>query len=278
MTEYTLHPALERAKIDEYIHLFDLAFPGNERLSRTYLEWLYLENPDGRAIGVDAYMDNELAAHYVTIPRTYRLGGIVYRALLSVNTATHPAHQRRGLFKRLANATYEAGRAENYQFVLGAANANSSHGFISSLGFAHLGQIRMVAWLNRNEAAVAECLRLDVRPEWLAWRLSRPQANYRLSRTRGGMIRIQIRKRGVGVTMGVVPAEQVVGAGLVEPVHSLPWLPNFTPVFPIPSSSVQLPAWLHPSPWNIIFRPLGSAGLLVDTSSLYYDGLAMDTF
>jgi len=274
--DYSLHPALERASIDDYIALFDLAFPGNDKLGRAYLEWLYRQNPDGPAVGMDAYLGDELAAHYVTIPRTYRQGGATYRALLSVNTATHPRHQQRGLFKRLANATYEAGQAQGFQFVLGAANANSTHGFIRSLGFEHLGQIRMVAWCGPDE--VVERLRLDTRPDWLAWRLARPQASYRLSRLAGGRVRIQTRQRGLGVTLGFVPAESLAPVLTDHRVHSLPWLPNLTPIFPVPGASLRLPDRLHPSPWNVIFRPLGAAGHEIDTRLLQYDGLAMDTF
>ena len=92
MTDYTLHPALERASIEDYISLFDLAFPGNDKLGKAYIDWLYLQNPDGPVVGVDAYLGGELAAHYATIPRRYCVGGTHHKALLSVNTATHPAH------------------------------------------------------------------------------------------------------------------------------------------------------------------------------------------
>ena len=277
MTEYRFFSVLEHACIDDYMALFSSAFPSNDKLDRAYLEWLYVDNPDGRAVGMDAYLDGQLAAHYVTIPRQYRLGDTVFKALLSVNTATHPAHQRRGLFKRLAEATYELGASQGFHFVLGAANENSTHGFIRSLDFALLGQIRMVAW-NTTPATTQDCLRLDSRAEWLDWRLRRPGATYRLSRSSGGIIRIQTRLSGVGVTLGFASALTLPTALNNAAVRTLPWLPNLTPVFPVPKGAIQLPDRIHPSPWNVIFRPLSPRGRDLDTGLLQYDGLAMDTF
>ena len=277
MSAYSFFPILEQANINDYITLFSSAFPGNDKLDRSYLEWLYVENPDGPAVGMDAYLGDQLAAHYVTIPRQYRLGDTVFRALLSVNTATHPMHQRRGLFKRLAEATYDVGRAQGFHFVLGAANANSTHGFIRSLDFALLGKIRMVAW-NTKPAPTQDCLKLDSRPEWLDWRLRRPGANYRLTRSTGGMVRIQARSGGIGVTLGFASASTLSTQLNNAAVQTLPWLPNLTPIFPVPKGAVRLPDRIHPSPWNVIFRPLSLNGKELDTRLLHYDGLAMDTF
>ena len=53
---------------------------------------------------------SELAAHYVVLPIRAAVGGQPVAAALSLNTATHPDYQRRGLFVRLAEATYEMAR------------------------------------------------------------------------------------------------------------------------------------------------------------------------
>lgn len=275
MPDYVIEPLLSRASIQDYVRLFDAAFPGSNKLTESYLEWLYTRNPDGMAIGADAFMEDELAAHYVTIPRRYRFGSDLFDAVLSVNTATHPSHQRRGLFRKLATATYDDARNNGYQFVVGAANAQSTHGFINSLGFELLGQIRLAIWCGSQAGPQ---LALDLSPEWLSWRLTNPQAQYFLTRAGADSCRVLTRQRGMNFTLGTVRNDLLRQAELSLPVHSMPYVPSLTPIFPVPPRSISLPVLLQPSPWNVIMLPLGQAVKRVDATKLLYDGLAMDTF
>ena len=93
-------------------------------------------NPAGTVVGFDAWDDVTLAAHYVCVPaRVLRWGDAFGRALLSLNTATRPAYQGKGLFTKLAAATYEgAERPKGFECVYGVANANSTPGFHSQAG------------------------------------------------------------------------------------------------------------------------------------------------
>ena len=127
-------PSLSRASIEDYEGLFKDVYGPSKKLSVEYLRWLYQANPSGGAVGIDAYLDGELA-HYVTVPRVYKRGNRSVRCLLSVNTATHPNHQRRGLFKSITMQTYELASSLGFEAVFGVANAQSIHAFTTSLGF-----------------------------------------------------------------------------------------------------------------------------------------------
>lgn len=70
------------------------------------LHWQYKDNPDGPAVGFNAWHGEELAGHYVTIPLKAMVNGTVEKGLLSLNTATHPAHHGKGLLTKLAKTTY----------------------------------------------------------------------------------------------------------------------------------------------------------------------------
>lgn len=115
--------------------LFHRCFPTATHFSAEYLQWLYAENPAGRVVGFDAYDGDRLAAHYVCVPADIDLHGKRARALLSLNTATDPDYQGKGLFTRLASMTYDLGAADGFSCVFGVANANSTPGFIRKLGF-----------------------------------------------------------------------------------------------------------------------------------------------
>ncbi|MEN9544092.1 MAG: hypothetical protein RLZZ598_925, partial [Pseudomonadota bacterium] len=177
MPEYAFVPALERASAEDYVHLFEASYGGDDKLSTKYLEWQYLHNPDGRVIGFDAFLGDELAAHYAIIPRCYTLGGAIFKAALSVNTATHPGHQGKGLFIKLAHATYQAAAERGVQFVVGVANAQSVGGFTRKLGFSEVGQVRLHSGFGAP-ARADEALDLKLSADWLSWRLANPSRRY----------------------------------------------------------------------------------------------------
>ena len=81
--------------LTKYAQLLSACFPGTDKFTRAYLQWLYRDNPDGVAVGFDAWDGDQLAAHYVCIAARADINGVTVPVLLSLNTATHPAHQMR---------------------------------------------------------------------------------------------------------------------------------------------------------------------------------------
>lgn len=274
MSDYVFSPALTRAGIADYVDLFNIAFAGDSKLSAQYLDWLYVQNPHGRVIGFDAFSDGELAAHYAIMPRRYILDGNAYAAALSINTATHPSHQGRGLFTRLAEVTYAHAAEQGVRFVVGAANANSVGGFIRKLGFHNLGQIRLYFGL-AAPAAAADELTLAADIPWLRWRLANPSRRYTALALSGGDWSISTKVNRLPFHLGRVGAAE--DALDVDP-QALP-IPGLSPVFSrSPPKGPRLPLGFQPSPWHVIWKDLAD-GLSGDLrSALRMDGLSMDTF
>lgn len=125
----------------EHVSLFARCFPKTSKLNADYLAWLYVQNPAGPVIAFDAYDSARLVAHYAVVPVVVEMDGQACRACWSLNTATDPAYQGRGLFVKLAEQTYEAAKAESCIGVIGVANQNSTHGFLKRLGFTLHGQL-----------------------------------------------------------------------------------------------------------------------------------------
>jgi hypothetical protein len=125
-------------RIPKYVELLKGCFP-TFNASQEYLEWLYFKNPLGEVLGFDAIYRDEVVAHYACIPT--KISGINGLALLSLNTATSPRFQGRGLFKVLAQNTYELAAESHYSCVVGVANGNSFNAFVRHLGFEHLGNL-----------------------------------------------------------------------------------------------------------------------------------------
>ena len=89
-------------KLEKYENLFNVCYKSNT-MTKTYLNWLYFQNPLGPVVGFDAIHEGEVVAHYACIPTKVDN----YVGLLSLNNATHPSFRSQGLHPKLAQMTYE---------------------------------------------------------------------------------------------------------------------------------------------------------------------------
>ena len=139
--------------------LMELAWGTCDYATADFIRWQYVANPDGHALGVLARPEGaagELACQYVTIPS--RLWCPLRKArvasLLSVNTATHPNHRKRGLFVQAANQTFAQARFSGFDSVYGFPNDASRPGFLK-LGFSAVEPLQLFISISRPAAAVA---------------------------------------------------------------------------------------------------------------------------
>ena len=269
-----------------YVGLFKDAFPKNAGFSVTYLSWLYAQNPEGLAIGFDAWEGHDLVAHYACIPCMVELEGVPTRSMLSLNTATHPAHQGKGLFTQLAHLTYEAAAAQGIQSVFGIANANSTPGFVRKLGFDLIRPLQVkVGWgeLGIDWPMLKGAIRFQ--RLWsltsLPWRMANPKNQVQGLKHDG---RACFFARGKGLWL---PAYAEV-----EFKHSLVDTPGLTvhPLAPrlylglVPdgkakfSGFIDIPQRLWPSPLNFIYRSLADAPKRIDPQGLLVSFLDFDAF
>ena len=137
--------------IEEIKRLLHLVFSNRvDKFSFEFLKWQYADNPTGAIVGYNAYWGEELAAHYVTMPIYMNVNGQKTLGLLSLNTATHPDHRGKRLFTILAEKTYQYAAENGYKFVIGVANANSTHGFIKHRGFKLIGPLVFKVGVGQN--------------------------------------------------------------------------------------------------------------------------------
>lgn len=179
---YQLRPLdLNNEGIRLITELLRNVFPKASHFNEEVIRWQYTSNPDGEAVGFNAWKDDTLAGHYVTIPLTAEVFGKQERGLLSLNTATHEDHRGMGLFTKLAEATYAHAADMGYTFVVGVANANSTHGFVRKLGFQLVSPLRAMVGFGplRFRGTTSD---LDFKPVWtsekMAWRGSHPAHSY----------------------------------------------------------------------------------------------------
>jgi len=254
--------------------LLKLVF-GNKRFSTEYLNWQYNENPEGQAVGFNAYSESgEFAGHYVCQPMKAILSGKSARGLLSLNTATHPNHQGKGLFTELAKKTYEQAHEFGYEFVIGVANQKSTHGFVKKLGFQFVGKLNAVVGVGSvaencfypNETFFSQ---YDFIRVWnkksLQWRIANPENKYCIRKNKNHFEIIS--------TTDNLLIKTVVGSvdETIFPVSSSKIQINkpFTLLIGINSavkSSLyfSIPDFLRPSPLNLIFKDLTGKNKKID--------------
>lgn len=93
-------------------------------------------------VGYIAYVNkNTPVAYYGVYPSLITNGKSEILVAQSGDTMTHPAHQKKGLFIKLANCTFELCRELGIEAVFGFPNSNSYPGFIKRLNFSELNPL-----------------------------------------------------------------------------------------------------------------------------------------
>ncbi|QWF16142.1 GNAT family N-acetyltransferase [Lysobacter capsici] len=277
----------DAAALASYEQLFQHCFPGASHLNATYLDWLYARNPAGQVIGCDAWEGDTLAAHYVCVPVQAVVAGRPLRVMLSLNTATHPDFQGKGLFTRLADATYQAGAAAGVGAVYGVANANSTPGFIRKLGFTLVRPLDAQIGLGRIDDRDAQAAReqAEFRRDWsqaaLAWRVANPQRSYALVRAADGVVGAQASTGKPGLrAWDEVPLPSGMSAPSASPSFGMHLHLGLRPRGGDRKSAMwfDIPQRFRPSPLNMIFRPLGEGVLVPSADSVRLGQLDFDAF
>ena len=275
--------------IKKYVQLFAQCFPAGSKFNINYLEWLYCKNPLGSAIGFDAWDGNELAAHYVLIPLNAYIDGLKVRALLSINTATHPSYQGRGLFVKLAEYTYAAASELGFSAVYGVANANSTPGFTRKLGFqlveplnAKVGFGSLGIDLDRVKKEAQ--FRVDLSKAFLEWRCSNPN----------NMIVMDANEKCLKLYASTMGQALLAYAELAMPDETplcdgidkysklrspLRLYLGLSPTGTIKSNTyLNIPSRLRPSPLNFIYRSLSKSAQRLEPGTISMSFVDFDAY
>ena len=239
--------AISKDYVSDYEELLTRVFQ-KEHLTREYLDWLYFQNPSGAAVGYDAFSGKALIGHYVCIP--IAIDTYEKPALLSLNTVVDPKYQGKGLFKLLAEMTFQAAMSD-YSCVIGVANKKSFRGFIRHLGFEHLGDLDL-----RFGSLVRATLgqRIYSSSE-LQWRSGNPEGRLKL-RTFPNISRTLVSRKFHGIfrISALVKTSGPESKSVLSPYRfaiglTLDWRKGKKPI-------LFLPKRFKPSPLHLIFKPL----------------------
>jgi GNAT superfamily N-acetyltransferase len=273
----------DQASLAQYCALFAACFPGTDKFTPAYVAWLYCANPDGRAVGYDAWEGERLAAHYVCVPAMASVNGVQVKVLLSLNTATHPDFQGKGLFTKLAEQTFQAGADQGFDGVYGVANANSTPGFIRKLGFQLVRPLEARVGMGRLHVDGAVSAPLSFERVWnsasLAWRCANPN-NPVQWRASGSRLQLHAPALMAGVPAYAELAQGGIaldgGGGMFMPLRL------YIGLAPDAASNywnyASIPHRLRPSPLNLIYRSFVARVAALDASMIRFTFLDFDAY
>ena len=274
--------AIDSASIASYSSLLGDVFGKPELFTKEYIKWQYADNPDGNIVGFNAYDGETLAAHYVTQPMQARVRGVKMKGLLSLNTATHPEHQGKGLFVKLANQTYSYAAEQGYDFVIGVANQNSVHGFTKKMGFQLVGQLHALLGMGAlpySSNLSSFSYYKDWSPEALAWRLRNPCNQYGVSNDRNVVITSPTAYPMITATLGTFDKKTYA----VNPrpssfsVLNL-WIGANRDITSKTNLYFNIPNRLRPAPLYLIFKALNSSIAPLDFDDVFFQALDFDAY
>ncbi|MBS1593408.1 MAG: GNAT family N-acetyltransferase [Bacteroidetes bacterium] len=253
-----------------------------ELFTAEYVKWQYADNPDGGIVGFNAYDGETLAAHYVTQPMQAVIDGQKRRGLLSLNTATHPGHQGKGLFVKLADRTYQYAAEQGYEFIVGVANQNSVHGFTKKLGFQLAGQLHALLGMGTlpyTDDLSSYSYYKDWSPEALAWRLCNPVNKYGVCTAKAVTVSSATAYPAISATLGRFDKKryQINPCPASFSMLNL-WIGVDRNITSKTNFYFNIPNRLRPAPLYLIFKPLkGGIGPL-HFDDVYFQALDFDAY
>jgi hypothetical protein len=268
-----------------YESLFETCFSKHPKFGLEVLRWLYVGNPEGPAVGFDAWDGDVLAAHYVCIPTRVRIRGEEVRSLLSLNTATHPGYQGQGLFPKLAALTFEAATVDGFHSAYGVANANSSPAAVKKLGYRLVAPLQAMVGVGSLGFDLQEVSRrAGFERVWTAqalqWRCANPVNPVRLSLNGD---RLLFHAKAMGMLVSAVAELPILQDGLAQQQGRV-WSPLRLHLGLLPDGVgglgryFDIPRRLRPSPLNLMYRPLSATGSAIDAGRVHFNFLDFDAY
>lgn len=143
MTDALATRTYREEDLDEVLDLMRVSLGESPLLRRTreLFAWKHLHNPFGPSIMLVAESNGEVVGFRALM--RWELtdpNGETVKSIRPVDTATHPDHQRRGIFRRLTLEALEIASAEGVGLVFNTPNKRSGAGYLT-MGWVEVGGV-----------------------------------------------------------------------------------------------------------------------------------------
>lgn len=125
---------IREAKEEDIPEIIDVlkASLGESKLQKSEEIWRYkhIENPFGRSLVLLATENEEIIGVRAFMRWKWQEGDTVYSAFRAVDTATHPSHQGKGVFKKLTLRAIEVAKEQGDHLIFNTPNSQSMPGYL----------------------------------------------------------------------------------------------------------------------------------------------------
>ena len=111
-------------------------------LSEEIWRYKHIDNPFGKSIVLVAEEDQNIIGVRAFMRWKWQSQEKVYSALRAVDTATHPQHQGKGIFKKLTLKAVEVAKDGGEAFIFNTPNEKSRSGYLK-MGWKSVGKIKV---------------------------------------------------------------------------------------------------------------------------------------
>lgn len=101
----------------------------------------HVNNPFGKSLVLLAVEDGKVIGVRAFMRWKWQRGNEVYSAFRAVDTATHPEHQGKGVFKKLTLKALEIGKQRGDNFVFNTPNSQSKPGYLK-MGWKEVDKLK----------------------------------------------------------------------------------------------------------------------------------------
>lgn len=101
------------------------------------------DNPFGKSLVLLAVEDGQIIGVRAFMRWKWQCGEEIYSAFRAVDTATHPDHRGKGVFKKLTLGALEIGKERGDNFVFNTPNSQSKPGYLK-MGWKEVDKLRTV--------------------------------------------------------------------------------------------------------------------------------------
>jgi hypothetical protein len=121
------------------LELFNEVF--NQKRSIDHWKWKFLDNPTNSICIFVAEDSRYIVGQYAILPTQMNLQGEKIMGAQSLDTMTHSAYRKQGMFVSLAEQCFTQATSQNIGVLYGSPNEQSYPGFVNRLGWHDLGKL-----------------------------------------------------------------------------------------------------------------------------------------
>jgi hypothetical protein len=250
-------------------------------LTPRYLKWQYVDNPDGRAVGCNAWIDGRIVGHCASLPMRAMVEGREKRGVLFLNTAAEQGRWGRKITQGNSDRLFEEAARQGYSFCIAVGNAYSTKPLLTR--FAMMGPLDARIGLGRprrRQVSSDPSFARSWSEEALRWRLANPERPYSV-RTSDGALSVTAPTGWPGVRAILHDGPNIWRLADRGPAVRAPlglWLGLDPAVDWEPSLYLDIPGRLRPSPLNLVYKDLSGGAFLPDPDRTVFRAIDFDPF